>query len=146
MSTVTFDDVAETFSFLDDWEDRYRYVIDLGKEMPPMDEAMKSPLTKVDGCASQVWIAPRIEGEGASATLHFSGESDAMIVRGLIAILHIMLSGKTADDILKTDVHGALDGLGLGDHLSPQRSNGLKAMIQRLQDIAKAAEGQRTPG
>ncbi|MEM7546854.1 MAG: SufE family protein [Pseudomonadota bacterium] len=142
MSAETFEDVVETFSYLDDWEDRYRYVIDLGKAMPEMDDGLKSPLTKVDGCVSQVWIAPQLEGEGDDAVLRFAGDSDAMIVRGLIAVLQIMLSGKSASTILETDITGALASIGLDQHLSAQRSNGLKAMVQRLQDLAKAASKQ----
>ena len=139
MSAETFNDVAETFAFLDDWEDRYRYVIDLGREMPAMDDALKSPLTKVDGCASQVWIAPSLEGEGQARRLHFVGDSDAMIVRGLIAVLRLMLSGKTPGEIVGTDVEGRLAELGLDQHLSSQRSNGLRAMVARVRDLARAA-------
>ena len=139
MSAATFEDVAETFAFLDDWEDRYRYVIDLGREMPTMPDTLRSPLTKVEGCASQVWIAPSLEGEGAERRLSFTGDSDAMIVRGLIAILRLMLSGKKPAEILEKDVEGALAGLGLDQHLSAQRSNGLRAMVQRLRDLARAA-------
>ncbi|MFV0476028.1 MAG: SufE family protein [Pikeienuella sp.] len=139
MSAESFDDVVETFGFLDDWEDRYRYVIELGREMPPMPEAQKSALTKVDGCVSQVWIAPSLEGEGAARRLHFAGDSDAMIVRGLIAILRLMLSGKTPREILDTDAQARMAALGLEQHLSAQRSNGLRAMIARLRDLAQAA-------
>lgn len=139
MAAETFDDVAETFEFLDDWEDRYRYVIDLGRALPPMEDSLKSPLTKVDGCASQVWIAPRLEGEGDEQRIHFSGDSDAMIVKGLIAVLHLMLSGQRPADILARDIPGTLGQLGLDQHLSAQRSNGLKAMVQRITEIARAA-------
>ncbi|MGB0506614.1 MAG: SufE family protein [Pikeienuella sp.] len=135
MPTPYFEEIVETFEFLDDWEDRYRHVIDLGKAMPEMREDQKSPLTKVDGCVSQVWIAPRLD-DGA---LHFIGDSDAMIVRGLIAVLHAMLSGRAPADIAATDVIGQLGRLGLDQHLSAQRSNGLKAMIKRVQELAKAA-------
>lgn len=138
MTTTTFDDIVETFQFMDDWEDRYRYVIDLGKEMPPMEENQKSALTKVDGCASQVWIAPRVEGEGAEQRLYFVGDSDAMIVRGLIAVLRALMSGRTPREILETDAQAELAALDLDQHLSSQRSNGLKAMIARLRDLAKA--------
>lgn len=139
MAEAAFEDIKETFELLDDWEERYRYVIDLGKAMAPMDEALRSPLTKVDGCVSQVWIAPRLEGEGADARLHFSGDSDAMIVRGLIAVLHALLSGRSARDIAGEDIEGALAGLGLNEALSPQRSNGLKAMVARLRTLADGA-------
>ncbi|MEM8755087.1 MAG: SufE family protein [Pseudomonadota bacterium] len=139
MSAESFEDLAETFEFLDDWEDRYRYLIDLGKEMPPLPDAMKSPLTKVDGCASQVWIAPRVEGEGASARLHFDGDSDALIVRGLIAALRLLLSGRSPSEIVETDAQAAFARLGLDQALSAQRSNGLRAMIGRLKELASAA-------
>jgi cysteine desulfuration protein SufE len=135
MPTPEFEEIVETFELFDDWEDRYRYVIDLGKAMPEMADDLKSRLTKVDGCVSQVWIAPRLDG----STLHFSGDSDAMIVRGLIAVLHAMLSGRGAADITGTDVIAQLARLGLDQHLSAQRSNGLRAMIKRVQEIAKAA-------
>jgi cysteine desulfuration protein SufE len=136
-TTEAFEEIAETFEFLDDWEDRYGYVIELGKKMEPLDEALKGPETKVDGCASQVWIAPRIEA-GPPARLHFRGDSDALIVKGLIAILTALYSGRTADEILGTDAEAALGRLQLQDHLSSQRSNGLKAMVKRLRDLAAA--------
>ncbi|SEA34142.1 SufE family protein [Rubrimonas cliftonensis] len=127
-----FDAIVEDMTFLDDWEDRYRYVIDLGKAMPPMDEALKTPATKVDGCASQVWIAPRREGD----RLDFIGDSDAMIVRGLIAVLHALYAGKTDAEILAVDAQGAFRRLGLDQALSSQRSNGLRAMVERLRGLA----------
>ncbi|MFQ6552095.1 SufE family protein [Aestuariibius insulae] len=136
MATAAFEDIAETFDFLDDWEDRYRHVIELGKAMPPLDDALKVPATKVNGCASQVWIVPRIEGEGPSATLDFEGESDAMIVRGLIAILHALYAGLSAEEALRVDAPAELARLGLNDHLSAQRSNGLRAMVDRLRGLA----------
>ena len=90
MATQRFEEIAADFAFLDDWEDRYRYVIELGRAMPPLDEALHVPATKVEGCASQVWIVPRIDGEGTAARFDFMGESDALIVRGLIAVLHAL--------------------------------------------------------
>lgn len=136
-----FDDIAETFEILEDWEDRYRYVIDLGKDMAPMDPALQHPATKVDGCASQVWIAPEVEGTGPDAVIRFTGTSDAMIVRGLIAVLHALFNGQSARAILDIDAPAALAGLGLDQHLSSQRSNGLRAMVARIRDIAaRAAE------
>jgi len=140
MAREDFEEIVETFEFLDDWEDRYRHVIELGKAMPEMDDALKSPLTKVDGCVSQVWIAPTVEGEGAGQRLHFTGDSDAMIVRGLIAVLKALLDGETASGIVATDVPGELARLGLDQHLSAQRSNGLQAMVARLKQLAQAAE------
>ncbi|MDH5530629.1 MAG: SufE family protein [Paracoccaceae bacterium] len=141
MATQAFEEIAETFEFLDDWEERYRHVIELGKAMPPLDEAFRVPATKVDGCASQVWLLPRIEGQGSAALFDFQGESDAMIVRGLIAVLHALYSGLTVTDVLKVDASAELARLGLNDHLSAQRSNGLRAMIGRIQKLAREAIG-----
>lgn len=139
MATEAFEDIAETFEFLEDWEDRYRHVIEMGKAMPPLEEAFRVPATKVDGCASQVWLLPEIEGTGANAVFRFRGESDAMIVRGLIAVLHALYSGLTASDVLKVDAAAELGRLGLNDHLSAQRSNGLRAMIERIRKLASKA-------
>ncbi|MAQ36000.1 MAG: cysteine desulfuration protein SufE [Thioclava sp.] len=141
MAREAFEEIAETFEFLDDWEDRYRHVIELGRELPPLDDAVKVPATKVEGCASQVWLLPRIEGEGPQATFDFQGESDAMIVQGLIAILHALYSGLTAEDVLKVDAPAELGRLGLNDHLSAQRSNGLRAMVERIRRLAGEAAG-----
>lgn len=140
MAREEFEEIVETFEFLDDWEDRYRHVIEMGKAMPDMDDSQKSALTKVDGCVSQVWIAPTIEGTGADQRLLFIGDSDAMIVKGLIAILRALLDGETPKTIVSTDVTAELGRLGLDQHLSAQRSNGLKAMVMRLHQLAKAAE------
>ncbi len=139
MATPVFEEIAETFEFLDDWEDRYRHVIELGKAMPELDEAFRVPATKVDGCASQVWLLPRIAGQGASARFDFQGESDAMIVRGLIAILHALYSGLSVADVLKVDATAELKRLGLDEHLSQQRSNGVRAMIGRVRKLATEA-------
>ena len=140
MAQEAFEDIVETFEFLDDWEDRYRHVIDMGKAMPALEEAFRVPATKVDGCASQVWLVPSIEGTGAGATFRFRGESDAMIVRGLIAILLSLYDGLDVGDVLSVDAGGELARLGLNDHLSAQRSNGLSAMVQRIRDLAAAAK------
>lgn len=136
MANANFEEIADTFAFLDDWEDRYRHVIDLGKAMPPLDDAFKVPATKVDGCASQVWIRPVIDGTGPNARFDFQGESDAMIVRGLIAILHALYGGLTVEDVRNVDAVAELERLGLNDHLSSQRSNGLRAMVERIRAIA----------
>ena len=141
MASEAFEDIVETFEFLDDWEDRYRHVIELGKAMPELEEAFRVPATKVEGCASQVWLLPEIEGTGPGATFRFSGESDAMIVRGLVAILHALYSGQTVADVLKTDAAAELARLGLNDHLSAQRSNGLRAMVERIRLLAAEAAG-----
>ncbi len=139
MAQAAFEEIAETFEFLDDWEDRYRHVIDLGKAMPPLDEALRVPATKVQGCASQVWLVPEVEGEGADAVIHFRGDSDAMIVRGLIAILIALYDGLSAREALVVDAQAELGRLGLHEHLSSQRSNGLRAMVQRVRDLSTAA-------
>ncbi|WP_145104539.1 SufE family protein [Cereibacter sediminicola] len=139
MATQAFEDIAETFDFLDDWEDRYRHVIELGKAMPPLDEAFKVPSTKVEGCASQVWIRPVIEGEGGAARFDFQGDSDAMIVRGLIAVLHALYSGLTVAEVGKVDAAHELTRLGLDQHLSSQRSNGLRAMVERIRRVSAEA-------
>jgi cysteine desulfuration protein SufE len=136
MTNDAFKDIAETFEFLEDWEDRYRYVIDLGKAMPPLEDAFRVPATKVDGCASQVWILPEIEGTGAGARFRFRGDSDAMIVRGLVALLGALYNGLTVDEVLKVDAGEELAALGLSDHLSSQRSNGLRAMVGRIRTLA----------
>ena len=136
MATAAFEEIAETFEFLDDWEERYRHVIELGKAMPPLDDAFRVPATKVDGCASQVWILPTIDGTGPDARFDFQGESDAMIVRGLIAVLHALYSGLSVAQVVKTDAGEELSRLGLNDHLSAQRSNGLRAMVERIQKLA----------
>ena len=139
MASEAFEEIAETFEFLDDWEDRYRHVIDMGKAMPPLEEAFRVPATKVDGCASQVWLLPEIDGSGPDAIFRFRGESDAMIVRGLVAILHALYDGLPVSDVLGVDAAAELGRLGLNDHLSAQRSNGLRAMIQRVRDLASQA-------
>lgn len=140
MATAAFEDIADTFEFLDDWEDRYRHVIELGKAMPPLDDAVKVPAIKVDGCASQVWFLPRIDGQGGAAWFDFDGDSDAMIVRGLIAILKALYSGLSVAEVGQVDAPGELARLGLDKHLSSQRSNGLRAMIVRIRTLASAAE------
>ena len=138
MAQEAFEDLAETFEFLDDWEDRYRHVIDMGKAMPDLEAALQVPATKVDGCASQVWLVPKIEGQGPEAIFTFRGSSDAMIVRGLIAVLINLYSGLTVREVLSTDAVVELSRLGLNDHLSAQRSNGLRAMVQRIRETAAA--------
>ena len=130
MAQEAFEDLVETFEFLDDWEDRYRHVIDMGKAMPAFDEALKVPALKVDGCASQVWLHTNTDG----GVLQFTGDSDAMIVKGLIAVLITLYSGTSLADAREIDAQAELARLGLDDHLSSQRSNGLRAMVQRLRE------------
>lgn len=138
VASPRFEDIAADFEFLEDWEDRYRYVIDLGRAMPPLDDALRVPATKVEGCASQVWIAPRFEGSGAAARFDFDGDSDAMIVRGLIAVLHALFAGLRAEEMLAVNVPAELARLGLDEHLSAQRSNGVRAMVARIRGVAEA--------
>ncbi len=137
MATPAFEEIAETFAFLDDWEDRYRHVIELGREMAPLDPAFRVPAFKVDGCASQVWLRPQVAG----GRFDFEGESDAMIVRGLIAILHALYGGLSLAEVGAVDATAELGRLGLNDHLSSQRSNGLRAMVERIRDIAASGLG-----
>ena len=132
MASPAFEDLTETFDFLDDWEERYRHVIELGKAMPPLDDSFKVPALKVQGCASQVWLRPVIDDD----TFDFQGDSDAMIVRGLIAILHKLYSGLTLTQVRAVDAPAELARLGLHDHLSSQRSNGLRAMVERIRQVA----------
>ena len=128
MATARFEEIAENFDFLDDWEDRYRHVIDVGKAMDPLDDAFRVPATKVDGCASQVWIVPKV----VEGVFTFQGDSDAMIVRGLIAVLHALYNDLPVADVQAVDPLAELGRLGLNDHLSAQRSNGVRAMIERI--------------
>jgi cysteine desulfuration protein SufE len=134
MAQAEFEELVEDFAFLDDWEDRYRLVIEEGKAMAPLDDALKVPATKVDGCASQVWLHVTTEND----VLHFDGESDAMIVNGLIAVLRKLYNGLTLQEVAAVDARAEMARLGLNDHLSAQRSNGLRAMIERLRAVAMA--------
>ena len=135
MATAAFEEIAETFAFLDDWEDRYRHVIDLGRAMPPLDDSFKVPALKVEGCASQVWLRPVIEG----GRFDFQGDSDAMIVRGLIAVLHALYAGLPVGQVGAVDASAELGRLGLNEHLSSPRSNGLRAMVERIRKTAAEA-------
>lgn len=135
MARAEFEEIVETFEFLDDWEDRYRHVIEMGKAFPPLDDAFKVPATKVEGCASQVWLVPTFEG----GLFEFQGASDAMIVQGLIAILHELYAGLTVADVRAVDAAAELARLGLDEHLSSQRSNGLRAMVERIRETAEKA-------
>jgi cysteine desulfuration protein SufE len=138
-ATADFEEIVENFELFDDWEDRYRYVIELGREMAPLPEARKTGAAKVEGCASQVWLIPDLQRNAAGQDcLHFEGDSDAMIVRGLIAILRTLFSGQPLAAIPRIDAQAELGRLGLEQHLSSQRSNGLKAMVRRLNDLARA--------
>ena len=127
------------FELLDDWEDRYRHVIELGKELPPFDEAARTNANKVRGCASQVWLVSRISGPPSDPAVTYSGDSDALIVKGLVAIALMIYSGRRARDIVATDAAPILRELGLHDHLTPQRSNGFAALIERIKAEARSA-------
>lgn len=138
--TTTIDDIRSDFSALDDWEDRYRYVIELGRALPPLPEALRSEANKVRGCASQVWLASEVaRGADGELRLKFQGDSDAHIVRGLIAILFALYDGQGARAILAIDAPAVFAELGLKEHLTPQRSNGFAAMVERIRRDAGAA-------
>ena len=136
---MTIDDIRENFELLDDWDDRYRYVIELGRTLDPMPQAEHSAANKVQGCASQVWLSKRMERNGpGEPVLKYRGDSDAHIVRGLIAILLTLYSGHTPQQILSTDAIAVFDEFGFREHLTPQRSNGLRAMVERIRADARA--------
>lgn len=134
------DEITENFSFLEDWDDRYRYVIELGRALPPLPDAARTEANKVQGCASQVWLQTTVRPDGeAGPVLNFLGDSDAHIVKGLIAILFALYSGKPARDILALDALGLFDRLALREHLTPQRSNGFRSMVERIRAEARGA-------
>ena len=139
MSLADFENLKADFAVLDDWEDRYRHVIELGKQLPPLAEADRTAASKVRGCASQVWIVSRIAQTAKGPILSFTGDSDALIVKGLIAIVFMIFSGEPAAAILATDAGMLLADLGLKDHLTQQRSNGLAAMVERMKADARRA-------
>lgn len=136
---ATLEQLYDDFEYLTDWEDRYRYVIELGRELDPLADSDRTDANKVRGCASQVWLVSHVEpaSAGRPPVLRFEGDSDAHIVRGLIAILFALYSGRSAEDIVATDSKSALGRLGLEEHLSPQRSNGLAAMVERIRSDAR---------
>jgi cysteine desulfuration protein SufE len=137
---TTVEEIVENFTLLDQWDDRYRYVIELGRTLPPLPENAHTEANKVRGCASQVWLLTHVTpNEAAGPTLTFDGDSDAHIVRGLIAILLALYSGKRAKEILDTDALKLFDRIGLRENLTPQRSNGLRSMVERIRAEAKAA-------
>jgi len=140
-----FDELKDEFDLLGDWEERYRHVIDLGRGLEPLTDAERSDANKVRGCASQVWLATHVESDGGAPHLTFKGDSDAHIVRGLIAILFAIYDGKRADEILATDAIPIFEGLGLKEHLTPQRSNGFAAMVARIKADATAAMASGAP-
>ena len=138
MSSI--DEITENFALLDDWDDRYRYVIELGRTLAPLPEALRSEANKVQGCASQVWLSTNVRPDGAAGPmLTFIGDSDAHIVRGLIAILFALYSDKPAREILSTDAIALFEKLALREHLTPQRSNGFRSMVERIRSDARSA-------
>ncbi len=134
---MTIDEIRDNFALLDDWDDRYRYVIELGRMLDPMPEAEHSAANKVQGCASQVWLSKQIDRTGGEPLLKYLGDSDAHIVRGLIAILLTLYSGHTPQHVLATDALALFDELGFREHLTPQRSNGLRSMVERIRSDAR---------
>jgi cysteine desulfuration protein SufE len=137
---MPINEIIENFELLEEWDDRYRYLIELGRALPPLPDAARNDANKVQGCASQVWLATSIKPNGsAGPMLTFVGDSDAHIVRGLIAVLFALYSGKNAKDILATDAVALFEQLGLRDHLTPQRSNGFRSMVERIRRDANAA-------
>ena len=137
--TSSIDELKSDFAILEDWEERYRHVIELGKGLPPMDNAFKTPATKVSGCASQVWIFSRVIGGPNGKMLALTGDSDALIVKGLIAIAFMIFAPLTVSQIIRTDAVAIFKELGLSEHLTPQRSNGLASMVRRIKADAAAA-------
>lgn len=135
----TLSDITSDFAVLDDWEDRYRYLIELGRELPPLPDELRTDTNKVRGCASQVWLATQVRSEGGDPVLHFVADSDAHIVRGLIAILSAIYNNRPVDEVLAIEADPIFEKLGLKEHLTPQRSNGLASMVARVRADATAS-------
>jgi cysteine desulfuration protein SufE len=135
----TIDEIVANFELLDDWEERYRYVIELGRMMPPLPAEAHIDANKVQGCASQVWLETRVDRANAEPVLHLRGDSDAHIVRGLIALMVALFSDRTLSEVAAIDVQGLFRDLGLTEHLTPQRSNGVRSMVERIKRDARAA-------
>ena len=139
-AATSIDEIIENFSLLDDWDDRYRYVIELGRGLAPLDERDRTAKNKVQGCASQVWLATKVRADGsAGPELSFSGDSDAHIVRGLVALVLALYSGRPSQEIVETDAAPLFRELGLAEHLTPQRANGLRSMVERIKKEARDA-------
>jgi cysteine desulfuration protein SufE len=137
---MSIGEIIENFELLDDWDDRYRYLIELGRSLPALPDADRNDANKVRGCASQVWLATEVKPNGPQGpVLTFAGDSDAHIVRGLIAVLFALYSGKSAKEIVATDAIALFEKLGLREHLTPQRSNGFRSMVDRIHRDASAA-------
>jgi cysteine desulfuration protein SufE len=138
-----FEDIRDTLALMDDWEERYRFVMELGRRLPPFPDADRTEANKVRGCASQVWLVTTPRDEDGRRELEFRGDSDSHLVRGLVAIVLALFSGRTAEDIAATDARAAFAELGLAQHLTAQRSNGLFAMVERIKADARALEATR---
>jgi cysteine desulfuration protein SufE len=136
--SLNLDEIVENFELLDDWEDRYRYLIELGRDLEPLEEAAHNDHNKVRGCASQVWLESTLSRDDAGARLFFRGDSDAHIVRGLIALVLALYSDQTPEHIIATDAQELFEKLGLSAHLTPQRTNGVRAMVERIKNDARA--------
>lgn len=136
---MTIDEIRENFELLDEWDDRYRYVIELGRTLEPLPEAAHSAENKVQGCVSQVWLEKRIDRSQGEPHIHYRGDSDAHIVRGLVAIVLTLFSGRTPKEILATDALATFEEFGFREHLTPQRSNGLRSMVERIKNDAREA-------
>lgn len=134
---TTIEDILDTFEFIEDWEERYGIIIDLGKKLPALEDVYKVEDYRVRGCQSQVWLVPTISGEGDNKRIDFRGDSDAVIVRGLVGLMLVIYSGKSPQQILDTDAKGYLEQMNLKEHLSPLRANGLFSMMERIQGMAK---------
>jgi len=130
---MNIEEVKETFEFMDEWEDRYRFIIDLGRNLPDFDVADQTEENRVHGCTSKVWLIHELKG----GKIHFKGDSDAHIVKGLVSIILMIFSGKTPKEIIDTDANSILTDLGLSQHLSPMRTNGLFSMVERIKEIGK---------
>jgi cysteine desulfuration protein SufE len=143
-SQPSIDGIIENFSLLEEWDDRYRYVIELGRGLPPLPEHERNEGNKVPGCVSQVWLATNVQRQGGDAMVTFQGDSDAHIVRGLVAILILLLSGRSAREIANEDPIALFERLGLGQHLTPQRSNGFRSMVARMRADAQAVLADAT--
>jgi cysteine desulfuration protein SufE len=135
---TTIDTIRDDFAFLDEWEERYRYIIELGEALPPFPDEARDAAHKVQGCVSQVWLVTD-KGPGPDPVVRFQGDSDAHIVRGLVAIMLALFSGKRASEIVKTDAEALMRSLGLDEHLTPQRANGLRSMVKRMKGDAETA-------
>jgi cysteine desulfuration protein SufE len=143
-TSLSIDELVANFELIDDWEERYRYLIEIGRDLPPLDEAEKTEENRVKGCASQVWLVTEREspgGAGGAMTVRFRGDSDAHIVRGLVALTLLAFSGKTPEAILATDLFEIFGRIGLSAHLTPQRSNGVRAMVERIRADALRLKG-----